>query len=91
MLTNNEVNSLINAMHSIARRLDEEVHERALDTGLTERREFLTDLTPRQNLVRLMVRVTHELNSILGDDWRQPIPEDRQPWQYGPRDTTWGC
>jgi hypothetical protein len=82
MLTNTEVNDLINATHRIAMKLDEEVHDRALDCGLTERAEFLVDLTDRQKLVRVMVRVTHELNSLLGDPWDEPIPDDRQPTSY---------
>lgn len=84
-----EVNDLIGAIHRVAEQLDYDVHDLALDTGLTEVTEALIDLTPRQNLVRLMVRVTHELNSVLGDG--DFIPEDRQPCQYGPRDTYWGA
>lgn len=87
--TGSEVNSLINHVHYVAEALDNEVHDRALDTGLTERLDFLTDLTPRQNLVRLMVRVTHELNSLLDVVGDQPILG--QPTQYGPSNTTWGA
>lgn len=88
---NDQVNRLISDLHAVARSLDDEVHDRALDCGLTEHVADIAHLTPRQNLVRLMVRVTHELNSMLSDDWDRAIGSATQPSSYGPTDPRWGC
>lgn len=80
-ITNTAVNDLINHIDRVASRLDAEVYEVALDTGLTERAEIIAGYDARQRLVRRMVRVSHELNSLLTDTGS--IPVDRQPTEYG--------
>jgi hypothetical protein len=82
--TGTEVNELIRHLHRIAIQLDEAVHDVALETGLTERAEITADYDARQRVVRAMVRLTHELNSLLPDRLGDRVPDDAQPTEYGP-------
>jgi chemotaxis regulatin CheY-phosphate phosphatase CheZ len=77
-----DVNNVINELGSLARRLDEQVYETAMDTGLTERAEITADYDARQRMVRRMAGLMYELNSMLPDRMGYPVTDDTQPIEY---------
>jgi len=82
--TGSEVNDLIHHLSRVAHGLDPDVYETAMDTSLTERPELIAHYDARQRLARRLVRVAHELNSILPDRrLTDEIASDAQPSEYG--------
>lgn len=62
------VNDLINHIGRVAQALDDDVYDTAIKTSCTELDEYLATLDTRQMMVREMVVIMLQLNSIVPDD-----------------------
>lgn len=77
-----DVNDLINAIGSLANRLEPQVYDTEMETGLTTRPEIVAGYDARGRMVRRMAGLIHELNSMLPERPGYPVEPSVQPREY---------